>query len=450
MGFSSPWARRTSARPGWGFHPARMSGEQGLLGAFDVAFAEVGIRQARSAATPAPISNSEPSSSHAPTASVSASSYETAQPQDFRAVDPAAPVEAPDRIRLTPPARCVVNSCRRGRTAQVPAGRRRVRMCQSVIASLSLRGFHGTLLETLFPRKRACRQGAGRERARRCGRRKKSKTAQSEASAAAQSDRNEKPARVPVAKAESAASAEPRSPGRAAHHALRGRIDEGGRRAARGVIAEAKAAVAAPQAAAPPPLSAPRAPAAAEPASQKMAPLLKDPKSKAETPKKAEPAKAGAAAAPRPAPAPAQKAAPPPRAATDEAPRPKRAPKDTLPAFRAPAVPSAPEVPAAQNASQTLQAGGAQPLAAEVEAAVDTLLDPSAPSSPNRAASDEAADQRAVAETFAAVVKVHAHPLRDFMFQLVGRSNAAAVGGGLPSGDASTDRRRASRSGLPS
>lgn len=97
---------------------------------------------------------------------------------------------------------------------------------------------------------------------------------------------------------------------------------------------------------------------------------------------------------------------------TVEAPAPvRRSSNATLPMFTPPVVPDAPE-PAAPRS-----------LDAAVDAAVDRLLDASASRPDSAAAADEAADRRAVADTFAAMAKLHAQPLREFMFQLsVGRT----------------------------
>jgi hypothetical protein len=75
--------------------------------------------------------------------------------------------------------------------------------------------------------------------------------------------------------------------------------------------------------------------------------------------------------------------------------------------------------PASDGTAAALRGGASfdAPLAADVDAAVDTLLQACAPVQ-RPSARDEAADRRAVAETFAAMARLHAQPLRDFMFQL--------------------------------
>ncbi|HKU36668.1 MAG TPA: helix-hairpin-helix domain-containing protein [Polyangiales bacterium] len=62
------------------------------------------------------------------------------------------------------------------------------------------------------------------------------------------------------------------------------------------------------------------------------------------------------------------------------------------------------------------------PLEAAVDAALNALMAPQSPGDKS-VNNDNAHDQRAVAETFADMAKVHAHPLRELMFQLsVGRT----------------------------
>lgn len=117
----------------------------------------------------------------------------------------------------------------------------------------------------------------------------------------------------------------------------------------------------------------------------------------------AAPPTSATASAPRAQPAPARKVAPTTRAAEPSGGS-RRTPKDTPRLFSAPVV-GAP----ARTAEP--------PLAAEVDAALDDLLAPGAPVQ-RPSAAEEAADRRAVAATFAEMAKVHAHPLREFMFQL--------------------------------
>ncbi len=81
--------------------------------------------------------------------------------------------------------------------------------------------------------------------------------------------------------------------------------------------------------------------------------------------------------------------------------------------FSAPVVGAPERAPAADAPERAVD----RPLAVEVDAAVDELLAASAPVQ-RPSATAEAADQRAVAATFAEMAKLHAEPLREFMFQL--------------------------------
>jgi hypothetical protein len=97
------------------------------------------------------------------------------------------------------------------------------------------------------------------------------------------------------------------------------------------------------------------------------------------------------------------------RATTDLI-RPKRAPAAATSAVESP-VPTAP--------SRAVSG----PLEAAVDAAMAALLDTNASPSSSAVTSHDANDQRAIAETFGDMAKVHAQPLRELMFQLsVGRT----------------------------
>lgn len=110
-------------------------------------------------------------------------------------------------------------------------------------------------------------------------------------------------------------------------------------------------------------------------------------------------------------PPPLRKSAPYGPSTVETPPPVKRSSNATLPMFAAPVVPGASD------------AGASPSLESAVDAAVDKLLDASASPTGSAAAVDEAADRRAVVETFAAMAKLHAQPLREFMFQLaVGRT----------------------------
>jgi hypothetical protein len=65
----------------------------------------------------------------------------------------------------------------------------------------------------------------------------------------------------------------------------------------------------------------------------------------------------------------------------------------------------------------------AQAIDAALDAAFEALFDPAASPAAAFADADHAADRRAVAETFAGMARLHAHPLRELMFRLsVGRT----------------------------
>jgi len=174
-------------------------------------------------------------------------------------------------------------------------------------------------------------------------------------------------------------------------------------------------------------------------------------------PKAAPPAAAApAAAAPKPAvaasAAAAQNASPPaPAAKPEERAATAAKPSDVKPAVEL-AVGRPPEAtgvrapegqpqpmaaavnPAASSASQarqavpTAQASAGQPNPLEqaslaslddaIDAAMDGLVAPKGQTSATASANSNASDERALAETFAAVAQVHAQPLREFMFQL--------------------------------
>jgi hypothetical protein len=84
-----------------------------------------------------------------------------------------------------------------------------------------------------------------------------------------------------------------------------------------------------------------------------------------------------------------------------------------------PAQAASPQPPAAVHVTQH---NSTTPLEAAVDAALNALMAPQG-SPGNDVNNDNAHDQRAVAETFADMAKIHAHPLRELMFQLsVGRT----------------------------
>ena len=99
---ASPWARRTSARPGWGIPPGAMSGQQGVLRARDVCLVK---------ADPSELVQRPPElASQVRTQFLAGHERLTlrlvaqpAQPEDLGAVDPATPAEAADGVRLAPP-----------------------------------------------------------------------------------------------------------------------------------------------------------------------------------------------------------------------------------------------------------------------------------------------------------------------------------------------------------
>ncbi|HKP60577.1 MAG TPA: helix-hairpin-helix domain-containing protein [Polyangiales bacterium] len=81
-----------------------------------------------------------------------------------------------------------------------------------------------------------------------------------------------------------------------------------------------------------------------------------------------------------------------------------------------------PPLPGAPQPAAAPPGGSSTPLEAAVDAALNALMTPQA-SPENDTQHDNAHDQRAVTETFADMAKVHAHPLRELMFQLsVGRT----------------------------
>ena len=98
----SPWARRTSARPGWGIPPGAMRRQQRRLGARDVCLVQ---------SDPSELVQRPPELALQIGAQLLAGHQRLtfrlvagpAQPEDLGAVDPAAAVEAPDGIGLGPP-----------------------------------------------------------------------------------------------------------------------------------------------------------------------------------------------------------------------------------------------------------------------------------------------------------------------------------------------------------
>jgi hypothetical protein len=87
-----------------------------------------------------------------------------------------------------------------------------------------------------------------------------------------------------------------------------------------------------------------------------------------------------------------------------------------------------PDLPSAEIPTLELQTTSAQlrksnaPFDVAFDAVMNALVDPDAPST-HAHSNHDASDRRALAETFADVAKVHAHPLRELMFQLgVGRT----------------------------
>lgn len=168
------------------------------------------------------------------------------------------------------------------------------------------------------------------------------------------------------------------------------------------------------------------------PGQKRAVPPLEAPDAAGKTGKKNEPAKrdgtpakpAGAIAPPAPAARAAQPPAPPPAAPVDPAQSPaarrgiiggRPASDAAVVAVQAKALAS--PIPPLGSAHDT----GNQPLDADVDEAMARLTDVGE----NHAANEQrdAGDQRAVAETFADIAKVHAHPLRELMFQLsVGRT----------------------------
>jgi hypothetical protein len=168
------------------------------------------------------------------------------------------------------------------------------------------------------------------------------------------------------------------------------------------------------------------------PGQKRAVPPLEAPDAVGKAGKKNEPAKregtpakpTGAVAAPAPAAAARAAPVPPPLPGVDPAQSPaarrgiigtRPAPDAAVVAAQSKALGSpTPPLPAAHDT-------GNLPLDAAVDAAMARLTDVS----DNHAANEQrdAGDQRAVAETFADIAKVHAHPLRELMFQLsVGRT----------------------------
>ena len=140
--------------------------------------------------------------------------------------------------------------------------------------------------------------------------------------------------------------------------------------------------------------------------------------------------------------------APKPPQAAPPAPQPQAAASTArAEPVRPPAAPAAPAAPAVEERAKAKSGSGTRPAVelptAEVQtievrtptptpkpdrhsnshfdaafdAAMNALLDSKAPPPP-AASNSNAADRRAVSETFADVAKVHAHPLRELMFQL--------------------------------
>ena len=99
---ASPCARRTSARPGCGSHPTRCAASSASSAP---SRSPLRRRIRPSSLSGQPISRRRygRSSSHASSASRSASLARPAQPQDLGAMDAAAPMQTPDRVRLAPP-----------------------------------------------------------------------------------------------------------------------------------------------------------------------------------------------------------------------------------------------------------------------------------------------------------------------------------------------------------
>jgi hypothetical protein len=159
----------------------------------------------------------------------------------------------------------------------------------------------------------------------------------------------------------------------------------------------------------PPPGRAPRSAAqpAAAPVEQPKAP---EPATSAEPAKTAVSPQAVSPQAARTQAAAARKTSAAGRSTTTDLTRPKRAPVAAAPTIESP-LPSPP--------SRAVSG----PLEAAVDAAMAALLDTTASPSSTTVASNDATDQRAIAETFAGMAKVHAQPLRELMFQLsVGRT----------------------------
>jgi hypothetical protein len=164
---------------------------------------------------------------------------------------------------------------------------------------------------------------------------------------------------------------------------------------------------------------------------KKAAPPLEAPEAAGKAgAKKNEPVKPGAAAKPPQAPAPAARGqqavaapAPPPAAAVDGgAPAARRgiagAPAPAKPVSQTKMAAAAPSpIPPLPGAHDT----GSMQIDDAVDAAMARITDVSG----SGAANDQrdSTDQHAVTETFADIAKVHAHPLRELMFQLsVGRT----------------------------